>query len=201
MEVAVRVQPGEDGGLCGARKALGRETSYRENVHRIVLLIQKRNEGLELMLSIRSDSTVKCLSLYLFAFACVISPALTAQHQATSSKSWSGVIVSSSCNADEASAESPEHTKSVPDAKLSLYDETSRVMYCRQRQAVATALLGNTVTVRGMLEAGNDSDNFDRANVHWTRSGHLISSLELNTVVWARPSDSVTNFCRQFTVR
>jgi hypothetical protein len=65
----------------------------------------------------------------------------------------------------------------VPDAKLSLYDETSRVMYCRQRQAVATALLGNTVTVRGMLEAGNDSDNFDRANVHWTRSGHLISSL------------------------
>src|SRR6266404_7015055 len=38
MEVAVRVQPGEDGGLCDARKALGREMSYDENVHRIVLL-------------------------------------------------------------------------------------------------------------------------------------------------------------------
>ena len=104
------------------------------------------------MLSIRSDSTVKRHSLYLFAFVCVISPALTAQHQATSFKSWSGVLVSSSCNADEAFNESPECNKNVPGAKLSLYDDTTRVLYGLKPQEAVTTHLGDTVTVRGTLD-------------------------------------------------
>jgi hypothetical protein len=42
----------------------------------------------------------------------------------------------------------------VLDAKLSLYDDTSRVMYGLEPQESVTAHLGDTVTVRGMLEAG-----------------------------------------------
>src|ERR1700687_5379823 len=152
MEVTVRLQPGEDGGLCDARKALGRAILYGENVPRIVPLIQERNEGLELMLSIRLDSTVKRIFLYLVAFVCAVAPALTAQHQATSSKSWSGVLVSSSCNADEAFNESPECNKNVPGAKLSLYDDTTRVLYGLEPQEAVTAHLGDTVTVRGTLD-------------------------------------------------
>jgi hypothetical protein len=127
---------------------------YGENVPRIVPLIQERNEGLELMLSIRSDSTVKCLSLYVVAFVCAVTPALTAQHQATSSKSWSGVLVSSSCNADEAFNESAECNKNVPGAKLSLYDDTTRVLYGLEPQEAVTTHLGDTVTVRGTLDDG-----------------------------------------------
>jgi hypothetical protein len=114
--------------------------------------VQKRNEGLELMLSIRSDSTAKRFFPYLVAFACAVAPALTAQNQAANSKSWSGILVSSSCNADEAFNESPECNKSVPGAKVSLYDDTTRVMYRLEPQEAITAHLGDTVTVRGTLD-------------------------------------------------
>ncbi len=63
-----------------------------------------------------------------------------------------GTLVSSSCNADEAFAESPECTKNVPGAKLSLYDDTNRVMYGLEPQESVTAHLGDTVTVRGTLD-------------------------------------------------
>jgi len=59
--------------------------------------------------------------------------------------------VSSACNADEAFAESPECTKSIPGAKLALYDDTNRVMYGLEQQSSVTAHLGDTVTVRGTL--------------------------------------------------
>ncbi len=56
--------------------------------------------------------------------------------------------MSSACNADEAFAESPECLKNVPDAKLSLYDDTNRVMYGLEPQESVVAHLGDTVTVR-----------------------------------------------------
>jgi hypothetical protein len=77
-----------------------------------------------------------------------------ARNSATKSGSWSGILVSSSCNADEAFAESPECTKNVPGAKLSLYDDTNRVMYGIEPQASVTAHLGDSVTVWGTLDDG-----------------------------------------------
>jgi hypothetical protein len=74
------------------------------------------------------------------------------QNTATTPKSWSGILVSSACNADEAFAESPECTKNVPGAKLALYDDTNRVMYGLEPQSSVTAHLGDTVTVRGTLD-------------------------------------------------
>jgi len=61
-------------------------------------------------------------------------------------------MVSSSCNADEAFAESPECSKNVPGAKLALYDDTNRVMYGLEPQEKVAAHLGDTVTVRGTLD-------------------------------------------------
>ena len=104
------------------------------------------------MLSIRSDSTVKRFSLYLVAFICAVSSTLTGQNEAINSRSWSGVLVSSSCNADEAFNESPECNKNVPGAKLSLYDDTTRVLYGLEPQEAVTTHLGDTVTVRGTLD-------------------------------------------------
>jgi hypothetical protein len=77
---------------------------------------------------------------------------VTGQDTTTKQGSWSGILVSSSCNADEAFAESPECMKEVPGAKLALYDDTNRVMYSLEPQALVAARLGDTVTVRGTLD-------------------------------------------------
>ena len=66
--------------------------------------------------------------------------------------SWSGTIFYSSCNADEAFAESPECTRSVPGAKLSLYDDTNRVMYGLEPQEPVAGHLGDSVTIHGRLD-------------------------------------------------
>jgi hypothetical protein len=65
---------------------------------------------------------------------------------------WSGTIVYSSCDADEAFAESAECTTPAPGAQLSLYDDTNRVMYELEPQARVTARVGESVSVRGRLE-------------------------------------------------
>jgi hypothetical protein len=67
---------------------------------------------------------------------------------------WSGVLVSSACNADEAFKKSPECSRNVPGAKIALYDDTNRLLYRLQPQKAITAHLGDTVTVRGALHAG-----------------------------------------------
>jgi hypothetical protein len=77
---------------------------------------------------------------------------LAAQNKPAESGPWSGVLVSSACNADEAFNESPECTKDVPGAKQALYDDTTRVMYSLEPQSSVTAHLGDTVTVRGTLD-------------------------------------------------
>jgi len=75
-----------------------------------------------------------------------------AQSATPNSGAWSGIIVYSSCNADEAFNESPECFRSAPGAKLSLYDDTNRVMYGLESQSLIGGHLGDAVTVRGALD-------------------------------------------------
>jgi hypothetical protein len=102
----------------------------------------------------RARATVK-EKHFVLALAILFSIApIAAAGQANSKNSgaWSGILVSSACNADEAFAESPECMKNVPGAKLALYDDTNRVMYSLEPQAAITTHLGETVTARGTLD-------------------------------------------------
>jgi hypothetical protein len=78
--------------------------------------------------------------------------ALAGQNNPPKTGAWSGVLVTSACNADEAFNESAECFKTVPGAKIALYDDTNRVMYSLEPQDKVTAQLGDTVTVRGTLD-------------------------------------------------
>lgn len=101
------------------------------------------------MLPGRADAVAKGF-FYLIA---VFSVATFAAGQSTeNSGAWSGVVVSSGCNADEAFFESSECNRVVPGAKLSLYDDTSRVMYDLEPQEKVPFQLGDAVTVRGTLD-------------------------------------------------
>lgn len=86
---------------------------------------------------------------------CSAASLAAAQSNKPVSGAWSGTIVYSSCNADEAFNESPECFKSAPGAKFSLYDDTSRVMYSLEPQEPAKGHLGESVTVRGALLEGD----------------------------------------------
>jgi hypothetical protein len=74
------------------------------------------------------------------------------QSVTANSGSWSGIVVSSACDADETFNESPERLIEVPGASLALYDDTNRVMYSMEPQSVVMAQLGDTVTASGTLE-------------------------------------------------
>ncbi len=103
--------------------------------------------------SVRTDSTTAKPFFFLLATLFSLAPpAAAGQSNTTKPGSWSGILVSSACNADEAFAESPECLKNVPGAKLSLYDDTNRVMYGLEPQESVTAHLGDTETVRGTLD-------------------------------------------------
>jgi hypothetical protein len=109
------------------------------------------------MMSVRADSASKCFLLFLLVFFLLVYGSVAcrpafAQDGTASSGSWSGILVSSACNADEAFNESPECTKNIPGAKLSLYDDTNRVMYGLEPQKSVTEQLGDAVTIRGALD-------------------------------------------------
>ncbi len=106
----------------------------------------------ELKLSVRTDRIARDFLLSLMALSCVASLTVAAENSARNSRSWSGILVSSSCNADEAFFESPECNKAVPGAKLSLYDDTNRVVYDLRPQDKIAFHAGDTVTVRGTLD-------------------------------------------------
>jgi hypothetical protein len=95
-----------------------------------------------------------CASALLF-----VAPFGLAAQTVVNSGAWSGILVSSACNADEAFNESPECMKDVPGAQMALYDDTNRVMYGLEPQEKVTAHLGDTVTVRGKLV--EDAIRFD----------------------------------------
>jgi len=84
---------------------------------------------------------------FLPSISMALSFAVFAVGQAKKTVSWSGVIVYSSCNADEAFAESPECFTYAPGANLALYDDTNRVMYNLAPQEPAAGHLRDTVTV------------------------------------------------------
>ena len=137
--------------LINDRKRFGPGTLCRKTAGRKVG-IQNWNEGSGLMLSVRTDAAAKRLFLHLLIFS-IASLALAQQNNnVTKSGAWSGVLVSSACNADEAFNESPECARNVPGAKLALYDDTSRVMYGLDPQEKVAAHLGDTVTIRGTLD-------------------------------------------------
>ena len=78
---------------------------------------------------------------------------LLAQKNEGQDGAWSGTLLYSSCNADEAFNEAPDCTKDiVPGAKLSLYDDTSRVMFRLEPEEKVTGHAGDSVTVRGKLD-------------------------------------------------
>jgi len=104
-----------------------------------------------LTLLVKSDSMAKSFFCLVALFS-MASLAVAGQNNARNSGSWSGILVSSSCNADEAFFESPECNKVMPGAKLSLYDDTNRVMYDLEPQDKVVFHLGDTVTVRGTLD-------------------------------------------------
>ena len=86
------------------------------------------------------------------AILSMASVVLASQTGTSKPGAWSGVLVTSACNADEAFNESPECFKNVPGAQIALYDDTNRLMYSLEPQDKVTAHLGDTVTVRGTLD-------------------------------------------------
>lgn len=111
-------------------------------------------------------------SLCLLAIVGLTCGALGAHAQENPAKpgSWSGVLVTSACNADEAFNESPECFKSVPGAQVALYDDTNRLMYSLDPQDKVTGHLGDTVTVNGTLEEDT---------IHVTSCGPMAIGLEV----------------------
>ena len=99
----------------------------------------------------KTDVVAKHLFLDLLLFS-IASLAVAQQINVIKPGAWSGVLVSSACNADEAFNESPECTRSVPGSKLALYDDTTRVMYSLDPQEKVAGNLGDTVTIRGTLD-------------------------------------------------
>jgi len=106
----------------------------------------------------------------IFFVATIVTFVARGQGVTANSGAWSGVIVSSACDADEAFNESPECTKEVPGAKRALYDDTNRVMYSLAPQSLVAAQLGDTVTVSGTLEG----DTIRVARVHAMEIGLAV---------------------------
>ena len=117
-----------------------------------------------------SRITTAAKTLCLLAAFGVASSAPHALEQENTPKagSWSGVLVTSACNADEAFNESPECFKAVPGAQVALYDDTNRLMYSLDPQDKVTGHLGDTVTVRGTL---------DEDTIHVTSCGPMAIGL------------------------
>lgn len=89
----------------------------------------------------------------LIAIGVVAALPLLAQKNDGKDGAWSGTLLFSSCNADEAFNEAPDCTKDiVPGAKLSLYDDTTRVMFRLEPEEKVTGHAGDSVTVRGKLD-------------------------------------------------
>jgi hypothetical protein len=77
---------------------------------------------------------------------------LAGQTNMTKPQAWSGVIINSNCTEQEAFAEQPKCTESVPGGSLSLYDDTIKQVFSLDPQAPARGMRGESVTVRGTLE-------------------------------------------------
>jgi hypothetical protein len=93
------------------------------------------------------------VSLCALAFLSAAAGVTAQERKATDSGSWSGVIINSNCTVDEAFAEAAKCTdKGAPGTKLSLYDDTLRLVLNLDRQEQTASHLGDTVTVEGALD-------------------------------------------------
>jgi hypothetical protein len=126
------------------------------------------------MLAVRAKFTATRYFLYLVVLFSLAALSTAGQNNssnpATNSGSWSGTLVSSSCNADEAFNEVPDCTKNVPGAKVALLNDTTRVMYGLEPQEKVTAHLGDSVTVRGTL----DGDTIQIASIELMSIGLAV---------------------------
>ena len=68
--------------------------------------------------------------------------------------SWTGVLVNSTCTADEAFNEDDKCSEGGPGTKLELYADSIRQVYQLDPQSKVTNRLGDSVTVTGILENG-----------------------------------------------
>lgn len=92
------------------------------------------------------------LFLALIVLLCSATRTAARQAGAPNPTAWSGVILNSSCTADEAFAEAPKCTEVAPGAQFVLYDDTTRQMFALDPQDKAVGHLGDSVTVRGALD-------------------------------------------------
>ncbi len=96
-------------------------------------------------------------SPYFLLYALVIFGAANLGHAqektVTTSGPWSGVIVNGNCTPDEAFAEAAKCTEAgAAGGKLSLYDDTTRLVLNLDPQSRAAGHLGDSVTVEGTLD-------------------------------------------------
>jgi hypothetical protein len=79
--------------------------------------------------------------------------AMAGQAPDPTARSWSGVIINSTCTADEAFAEAPKCTQEgLPGAQMVLYDDTTRQIFNLDPASPAMGHLGDSVTVSGTLD-------------------------------------------------
>jgi hypothetical protein len=81
------------------------------------------------------------------------SAAVVAQDNVPRAGVWSGVVITNACTADEAFAEDAKCTDPKSSAWLVLFDDTTRRIFRLDPPTAAAGHLGDSVTVRGTLEA------------------------------------------------
>ena len=82
-------------------------------------------------------------------FGAIVTPAV--EDETAKPSSWSGIIINSNCTPEQAFAEAAECMQSVPGAKLSFYNDTTRQICNLDRQDQGAGHLGDAVTVHGTL--------------------------------------------------
>jgi hypothetical protein len=101
----------------------------------------------------RNRSNLTALCAFLLGALGAASLAAAQQKNMPNAASWSGVIINSNCTVDEAFAEAAKCTeKGAPGGKLSLYDDTARLVLHLEPQDQAAGRLGDAVTVEGALD-------------------------------------------------
>ncbi len=81
------------------------------------------------------------------------SATVVAQDNVPHAGVWSGVVITSACTADEAFAEDAKCTDPKASAMLVLFDDTTRRIFKLDPPTAAVGHLGDSMTVRGTLEA------------------------------------------------
>ena len=150
-------------------------------------------------------SAAKWRALFFMAIFLQASAFGFGQDNHGASGSWSGTIVSSACNADEAFNESPECMKSVPGAKLTLYDDTNRVMYGLEPQSAVKGGTGRSGHHSRNARWRVHSGDFAGGDDDWTCGRPEGSGVFFARPVWPSADSGNTerserNGCSSFSV-